>query len=149
MQTALSCTNPLATKPLLAKALKEKQCFPSAWRSEAPQDGRKQLHKDPTQASEVCLHRSVCQTHQRLTLLHNTVNIYGKHSACLKKGRLVPGRFNILQQLLKRELNHEDDVGASVPLMVRPSSTPLFFGSFTWNVPLLGTTDSVEQTQEH
>lgn len=32
--------------------------------------------------------------------------------------------------------------------MVRPSSTPLFFGSFTWNVPLLGTTDSVEQTHE-
>lgn len=31
--------------------------------------------------------------------------------------------------------------------MVRPSSTPRFFGSFTWNVPLLGTTDSVEQTR--
>lgn len=28
------------------------------------------------------------------------------------------------------------------PLMVIPSSTPLLLGSLTWNVPLLGTTDS-------
>lgn len=30
--------------------------------------------------------------------------------------------------------------------MVSPSSTPRFFGSLTWKVPLLGTTDSVTQT---
>jgi len=29
-----------------------------------------------------------------------------------------------------------------LPLIVMPSSTPLFFCSFTWKVPLLGTTDS-------
>lgn len=33
-----------------------------------------------------------------------------------------------------------------LPLMVSPSSTPLFFGNLTWNVPLLGTTDSVTKT---
>lgn len=36
-----------------------------------------------------------------------------------------------------------------LPLMVSPSSTPRFFGSLTWKVPLLGTTDSVRQTQRH
>lgn len=29
--------------------------------------------------------------------------------------------------------------------MVIPSSTPGFFGSFTWNVPELGMTDSVQK----
>lgn len=33
-----------------------------------------------------------------------------------------------------------------LPLMVSPSSTPLFFGNLTWNVPLLGTTDSATKT---
>ena len=35
-----------------------------------------------------------------------------------------------------------------LPLIVRPSSTPLFLGSLTWKVPLLGTTDSI-QTNTH
>lgn len=30
-------------------------------------------------------------------------------------------------------------------LMVMPSSTLCFFGSFTWNVPLLGITDSIKK----
>lgn len=32
--------------------------------------------------------------------------------------------------------------GADSPLMVMPSSIPRLLGSFTWKVPLLGTTDS-------
>lgn len=46
----------------------------------------------------------------------------------------------------KQKVHHMNNVWAFLPLMVSPSSTPLFFGSLTWKVPLLGTTDSVIQT---
>lgn len=40
-------------------------------------------------------------------------------------------------------------VGHHSPLIVMPSSTPRLLGNFTWNVPLLGMTDSERDTQDH
>lgn len=68
-------------------------------------------------------------------------------------GKCALKRFNAesyLQNILlqKRKWQIKLVTQKYLQLIVIPSSTPLFLGSFTWKVPLLGMTDSVEQVDQ-